>query len=94
MCRLCNGLTEGEMRFLFRCYELNKIRIYLYHKVPQVLKHNEMYRLQLLLEKPHLITQYVSNLWRERTNILVYKQYAGMSLALDRWPPMATSFGL
>ena len=70
ICELCRLETESEMHFLFRCPQLNSIRIKLYHQIPDCLKYNEMYRLQYLLEKPNIFSNFVNNLWHERLFLL------------------------
>ena len=70
-CRLCNKEPETELHFLFDCPELGLIHSNLFATVPKLIDVcNNVDKLKILINMPHVLTTYIGNLWQQQNDIL------------------------
>ena len=70
VCKLCNNEVEDEKHFLFDCVKLNGPCIKLYHKNPELLNHDYVNRIKMLLETPYSFGYFIDNMWKLRAEQL------------------------
>ena len=72
ICTLCNnGEVESEVHFLFDCDWYAESRLSLYHKLPELLNYiDKSDRLRVLCSTPYTMGNYLTKIWRERTEAL------------------------
>ena len=71
ICKLCKIELEDKMHFLFKCNTTENIRVKLYYKLPELLNYvTNIDKFKKLDEHPHLLGNYVNELWTTRNEIL------------------------